>query len=73
MPDALNIVSRVLDEVTDADADSMDIDSGSGQNSKQTLEDTLAACVGCLFECLEPSATAARGWYPQSIISVRIY
>jgi hypothetical protein len=34
MPDALNIVSRVLDEVTDADTDSMDIDSGSGHNSK---------------------------------------
>ncbi|KAH3247679.1 hypothetical protein KXW31_001125 [Aspergillus fumigatus] len=59
MPDALNIVSRVLDEVTEADADSMDIDSGSGQNSKQTLEDTLAACVRCLFECFEPSAAAA--------------
>ncbi|EAW15874.1 ECM29 family proteasome component [Aspergillus fischeri NRRL 181] len=68
MPDALNIVSRVLDEVTEADADSMDIDSGSGQNSKQTLEDTLAACVRCLFECLEPSAAAAGGWYPQSIV-----
>ncbi|KAF4163307.1 hypothetical protein CNMCM6936_000934 [Aspergillus lentulus] len=58
MPDALNIVSQVLDE-TDADADSMDIDSGSGRSSKQTLEDTLAACVRCLFECLEPSAAAA--------------
>jgi proteasome component ECM29 len=25
--------------------------------------------VRCLFECLEPSAAAAGGWYPQSIIS----
>lgn len=34
MPDALNIVSRVLEEVLDDDEDRMDIDAGSGQKSK---------------------------------------
>ena len=34
MPDALNIVYRVLEEVLDDDEDRMDIDAGSGQKSK---------------------------------------
>ena len=34
MPEALNIVSRVLEEVLDDDEDRMDIDAGSGQKSK---------------------------------------
>lgn len=33
MPDALNIVNRVLDEVLESDGDPMDIDGGSGQKS----------------------------------------
>lgn len=47
MPDALNIVSRVLDEVTEADADSMDIDSGSGQNSKYVYKICSPFSVFC--------------------------
>ncbi|EAW11143.1 ECM29 family proteasome component [Aspergillus clavatus NRRL 1] len=43
MPEALSIVSQVLDDVTEGDADSMDIDAGSGHKTKQGLEDTLAA------------------------------
>lgn len=34
MPDALNIVSRVLEEVLGDDGDRMDIDSGSGNKSR---------------------------------------
>lgn len=33
MPDALNIVSGVVNDLLDGDADEMDIDSGSGHKS----------------------------------------
>ncbi|KAB8216124.1 proteasome stabiliser-domain-containing protein [Aspergillus novoparasiticus] len=51
MPDAVDIVSRVLSEFDEGE-DSMDIDSGSGQKNKQTREDTLVACVKCLLQCI---------------------
>ncbi|KAL4896414.1 proteasome component [Aspergillus ambiguus] len=53
MPDASGIVSRVLEDIGDDDL--MDVDSGSGRNAKQNLEDTLAACVECLLQCFNPS------------------
>ncbi|KAE8147028.1 proteasome stabiliser-domain-containing protein [Aspergillus avenaceus] len=56
MPDAIGIVSQVLSEL-EGDVDSMDIDSGSGQRSKQLLEDTLVACVRCLLQCFSPMTT----------------
>ncbi|KAE8376836.1 proteasome stabiliser-domain-containing protein [Aspergillus bertholletiae] len=51
MPDAINIVSRVLSEFDEGE-DSMDIDSGSGHKNKQIREDNLVACVKCLFQCI---------------------
>ncbi|KAF9886201.1 proteasome component M29 [Aspergillus nanangensis] len=58
MPDAVGIVTRVLDELDD-EADSMDIDSGSGQKPKQSLEDTLVACIKCLLQCLNPALSVS--------------
>ncbi|KAE8414924.1 proteasome stabiliser-domain-containing protein [Aspergillus pseudocaelatus] len=57
MPDAVDIVSRVLSEF-DQGEDSMDIDSGSGQKNKQTREDTLVACVKCLLQCINLTCAA---------------
>ena len=57
--DAISIVSSVLDDLDDA-GDPMDIDSGSGTGTKQTLESTLAACVKCLLQCLSPAVQAAQ-------------
>ncbi|KAI9923627.1 hypothetical protein ASPWEDRAFT_38385 [Aspergillus wentii DTO 134E9] len=54
MPDALSIVTRVLAEVLEDDGDRMDIDSGSGH--KSGLDDTLAACIKCLMQCINPAA-----------------
>ncbi|KAL2864567.1 ECM29 family proteasome component [Aspergillus lucknowensis] len=53
VPEAISIVSKVLDDLDDA-GDVMDVDSGSGFGAKQTLEDTLAACVKCLLQCFSP-------------------
>ncbi|KAJ5913485.1 hypothetical protein N7504_002368 [Penicillium tannophilum] len=52
MPQALEIVIPVIEEFQDG----MDIDSGNGPDSN----DTLAACVQCLLQCLNP-ATAGSG------------
>ncbi|KAL4930607.1 proteasome stabiliser-domain-containing protein [Aspergillus undulatus] len=52
--EAISIVSKVLDGIDDA-GDPMDIDSGSGPGAKQTLENTLAACVKCLLQCFSPA------------------
>jgi proteasome component ECM29 len=52
MPQALEIVIPVIEEFEDG----MDIDSGNGPDSN----DTLAACVQCLLQCLNP-ATAGSG------------
>ncbi|PWY76180.1 hypothetical protein BO70DRAFT_411153 [Aspergillus heteromorphus CBS 117.55] len=58
MPDALNIVIKVLDEIEDQ-GDPMDIDSDKGQKPKQILDETLAACVKCLLQCLNPASYAS--------------
>jgi proteasome component ECM29 len=58
MPDAISLVSKVLDDLGDA-GDPMDVDSGSGPGTKQTLEDTLAACVKCLVQCFSPVVVQA--------------
>lgn len=57
--EAISIVSNVLDDIDDS-GDPMDIDSGSGPGVKQTLENTLAACVKCLLQCLSPAVQAAQ-------------
>lgn len=57
--EAISIVSNVLDDIDDS-GDPMDIDSGSGPGAKQTLENTLAACVKCLLQCLSPAVQAAQ-------------
>ncbi|KAL2808674.1 proteasome stabiliser-domain-containing protein [Aspergillus granulosus] len=58
MPEAISLVSKVLDDLGDA-GDPMDIDSGSGPGAKQTLDDTLAACVKCLLQCFSPVVVQA--------------
>ncbi|KAL2857721.1 proteasome stabiliser-domain-containing protein [Aspergillus pseudoustus] len=58
MPEAISLVSKVLDDLGDA-GDPMDVDSGSGPGAKQTLEDTLAACVKCLLQCFSPVVVQA--------------
>ncbi|KAJ5948430.1 hypothetical protein N7454_001737 [Penicillium verhagenii] len=52
MPQVLQIVPPVVEEFEDG----MEIDSGNGPDSN----DTLAACVQCLLQCLNP-ATAGSG------------
>lgn len=58
MPDALRIVPPVLEEVIEdeKEGNGMEIDSGNGRDSA----DTLAAGVQCLLQCLNP-ATAESG------------
>ncbi|KAJ6092920.1 hypothetical protein N7486_008209 [Penicillium sp. IBT 16267x] len=57
MPQALEIVIPVIEEFKDG----MDIDSGNGPDS----DDTLAACVQCLLQCLNPaSAGSGEGQSP---------
>ncbi|KAL4783488.1 proteasome stabiliser-domain-containing protein [Aspergillus varians] len=57
--EAISIVSKVLDDIDDA-GDPMDIDSDSGPGAKQTLENTLAACVKCLLQCFIPAVQAEQ-------------
>ncbi|KAL4868767.1 hypothetical protein BDV12DRAFT_168978 [Aspergillus spectabilis] len=57
--EAISIVSKVLDDLDDA-GDPMDVDSGSGAGGKQTLEDTLAACVKCLLQSFSPAVQAVQ-------------
>lgn len=44
MPDAIGIISQVLEEMEDEE-DSMDIDSGSGQKSKYVAASLIARPV----------------------------
>lgn len=56
MPEALQIVPPVIEEWVGEDA--MEIDSGKGRDSA----DTLAASVQCLLQCLSPAtAGSAKG------------
>lgn len=54
MPDALRIVPPVLEEVIEdeKEGNGMEIDSGNGRDSA----DTLAAGVQCLLQCLNPAS-----------------
>lgn len=68
MPEALKIVPPVVEEVCEeeADGDSMEIDAGNGRNAG----DTLAACVQCLLQCLNPAAAeSTQGKPPPSMIA----
>ncbi|KAL4975768.1 proteasome stabiliser-domain-containing protein [Aspergillus desertorum] len=55
--EAISIVSKVLNDIDDA-GDPMDVDSGSGSGTKQTLENTLTACVQCLLQCFSSTLQA---------------
>ncbi|KAK2806916.1 proteasome component M29 [Onygenales sp. PD_10] len=54
MPDAMKIVSQVVEDVIDDDKDKMDVDSGDKLASKIESQ-TLAAGVECIFNCLNAS------------------
>ncbi|KAL4940810.1 hypothetical protein BDV06DRAFT_15187 [Aspergillus oleicola] len=58
--EAISIVSKVLGEIEDDAGDPMDVDSGSGFSAKQTLENTLAACVRCLLQTFSPAVQASK-------------
>ncbi|KAF5865639.1 proteasome component M29 [Aspergillus alliaceus] len=58
MSDAVNIVSRALSALDEED-DQMEIDSGSGYKNKQSMEDTLVACVKCLLQCINLTTDAS--------------
>ncbi|KAJ5647574.1 hypothetical protein N7490_003946 [Penicillium lividum] len=63
MPQALQIVPPVIEEFKDG----MDIDSGNGPDSN----DTLAASVQCLLQCLNPATAGSSevlGGYIQKVI-----
>ncbi|KAB8200635.1 proteasome stabiliser-domain-containing protein [Aspergillus parasiticus] len=70
MPDAVDIVSRVLSEFDEGE-DSMDIDSGSGQKNKQTREDTLVACVKCLLQCINLACAASAEATNNSVSDIK--
>ncbi|KAE8319622.1 proteasome stabiliser-domain-containing protein [Aspergillus transmontanensis] len=70
MPDAVDIVSRVLSEFDEGE-DSMDIDSGSGQKNKQTREDTLVACVKCLLQCINLTCAASAEATNNSVSDIK--
>ncbi|GLI72306.1 proteasome component M29 [Penicillium ochrochloron] len=68
MPNALAIIGPVIDEVVDEqdhDGDKMEID-GKGPDSTETL----AACVQCLLQCLNPATaeTEVLGNYMRQVI-----
>lgn len=61
--DALKFVPGVIEEEIGEDGeDKMEIDSKGG---RETV-DTLAACVQCLIQCLNPTtASSGQGeWFP---------
>ncbi|KAE8337717.1 hypothetical protein BDV24DRAFT_154126 [Aspergillus arachidicola] len=70
MPDAVDIVSRVLSEFDEGE-DSMDIDSGSGHKNKQTREDTLVACVKCLLQCINLTCAASAEATNNSVSDIK--
>ncbi|KAL4961449.1 proteasome stabiliser-domain-containing protein [Aspergillus stella-maris] len=58
--EAISIVSKVLGEIEEDAGDPMDVDSGSGPSAKQTLENTLAACVKCLLQTFSPAVQTVK-------------
>lgn len=60
MPDALKIVSSVVEEFINTGDDKMEIDHDRGQDPT----DVLVASVQCLLQCLIPStAPSASGQF----------
>lgn len=60
MPDALKVIPDVVTEmVDDQDQDLMEIDARNGRGSTQ--DDTLTACVQCLLQCFNPTASSGEG------------
>ena len=59
MPDALRIVPPVFDEIIedDKEGNGMEVDSGNGRDSS----DTLTAGVQCLLQCLNPATADLDG------------
>lgn len=68
MPDSLAIVRGVLDEILESDGDRMDIDTGSGYRSGPS--DTLAACVKCLLQCINPEITVPAGTLQDHLVEM---
>lgn len=61
MPHALAIIGPVIDEVLEdqeKDGDKMDVD-GKAPDSTETL----AACVECLLQCLNPATAEPKGTF----------
>lgn len=78
MPDALRIVPPVFDEVIedDKEGNGMQVDSGNGRDST----DTLAAGVQCLLQCLNPATADSDGelgnqtpTFPFSVVYLRLF
>ncbi|KAJ5130149.1 uncharacterized protein N7515_006188 [Penicillium bovifimosum] len=66
MPDALNVIPGVVDEMVGEDEDKMEIDSKNGPGSIQ--DDTLTACVQCLLQCFNPTdSNQALGGYVEQM------
>ncbi|KAJ5774618.1 hypothetical protein N7457_009514 [Penicillium paradoxum] len=57
MPDALKVIPNVVEETVDQDPDQMEIDS---RNGGSTQDDTLTACVQCLLQCFNPTASSGE-------------
>ena len=59
MPHALAIIGPVIDEVLEdqeKDGDKMEIDDKAPDSTE-----TLAACIECLLQCLNPASAEAEG------------
>ncbi|ODH47355.1 hypothetical protein GX48_06526 [Paracoccidioides brasiliensis] len=54
MPEAIRIVSQVVEDLADDSKEKMQVDTGNGSASKVETQ-TLAAGVECIFNCLNPS------------------
>ncbi|PGH14861.1 hypothetical protein AJ80_05787 [Polytolypa hystricis UAMH7299] len=72
MPDCLDIVTQIVDQIADESEDKMDIDSGNKSTFKLG-EQTLEAAIECIFGCLNPlvPATALVNYVTQLIPIVK--
>ncbi|OAX83467.1 hypothetical protein ACJ72_02169 [Emergomyces africanus] len=57
MPDAVKIVSQVVDDLVDDDKDKMEVDAVAHGRASKVEVQTLEASVECIFNCLNPSIT----------------
>ncbi|KAG5290221.1 proteasome component ECM29 [Histoplasma ohiense] len=52
MPDTLKIVSQVVEDLVDDTQDTMEVDADAGGKASKVEEQTLAAGVECIFNCV---------------------